>query len=414
MQHEVVLAFRDEDGAWREVEVASGRFTIGSGADNNLRIDAPAVSRRHAVIETHEGGVHAYDCQSQHGTLLNNAPLRGSAALRSGDLLTLGGACDITVKLRATPAPDPRRPAATPRDPATAEARAQSVRQSTRQPTRRPRRAEAPAPRRGGPSLTGTHAVAAAAVVLVILASGFLLLARRPPAADEGGKGEDLSSASSTDERSRRAPVKGKDDGVSGGSRASVGEEELERAAVRVVQRISGDDRPYAFPPEALRGISRQVDEYRQSNGLRAALASMQRDARAVAAAARGEGVVPEMVIYAALAGSVGDRDPPATARAMIPQLRELRATFGGDNADGSLLVVAAYTYGVGSKKSHPLLATIRRLVRDSFAERNVWYLRERGGLSDAAYDLVIRTIAAGVVIQDPRRYGVQAGPLIY
>jgi predicted component of type VI protein secretion system len=410
MHAEVVLTFRDEDGALCEVAIASRRFTIGRAADNDLVINIPGVSRRHAVIETYDDSVLAYDCQSEQGTLLNNAPLRGSASLCSGDLLTLGGACDITVKLRApldapAPAKVGRPSPVPPHPPSSSGARSQFA--------HRPPRAESSGEQWS--LQVSTPVVVAAAVILIIVVGGFLLASRKQSPQEGVRESSSQFNSSSNEADSARTPdVDGGARSITNSDAATVGEEELERASARVVQRLSGDDRPYAFPPDALRDITRQVEQYRQSNELRDAFIAMQRGARTVAAQSRAEGVSPDLVIYVALAASDGGRDPSATARAMIPQLRDLRTTFGGGDADGSLLVVAAYTYGAGSKKSHPLLDTIRRLVRNSFAERNVWHLRERGGLSDAAYNLVIRTLAVGVIAQAPRRYGVQAEPLVY
>lgn len=409
MRPSITLAYRDDDGVWRELEVGQRRFTIGSGADNDLVIRTPAVSRRHAVIENHDGGVLAYDCQSSQGTLLNNAPLRGSAVLRSGDLLTLGGACDITVKLRTPSDPPARaaRPTPAPLHPATKSPTGHVP------PDTRPRRAAADAP---PPRDTQARTILiAAAAVLLILAAGFVLLARREPTPSAGVNAPRPQTSAPPAQTGAEARSEVPAAPESGGNSDPAGEEELERDAVRAVQHASGQHKPYAFPPEALRDIARQVGQYRQSGRLRDALVSMQRDARPVAAAAREAGVEPGLVLYAALAQSDGGRDPSATARAMIPQLAQLRETFGGGDPDGCLLILAAYTDGVGSRQSHPLLATIRRLVRrNPFAERNVWFLRERGGLSDAAYDFVIRTVAAGAIAQDPRRHGVQAERLVY
>ncbi|HEV2864866.1 MAG TPA: FHA domain-containing protein [Pyrinomonadaceae bacterium] len=404
MRPAIILTFRDDDGVWHELEVGRRRFTIGSGADNDLVIRTPAVSRRHAVIENHGGGVLAYDCQSSRGTLLNNAPLRGSAVLRSGDLLTLGGACDITVKLRTPSDPPARaeRPASAPPPPA-------ANNPGGRTPSDpRPRHDDAPAlsPLGAQPRTV----LAAAAAILLILVAGFVLLARRQPSPAAGVNAPRAHSEAPPVQTGAESPAVAEP-----GDPARPGDEELERDAVRAVQHASGQNRPYAFPPDALRDIARHIEQYRQSSRLRDAFVSMQRDARSVATAARDAGVEPDLVMYAALAQSDGGRDPSATARAMIPQLAQLRETFGGGDPDGCLIILAAYTDGVGSRRSHPLLATIRRLVRRSpFAERNVWFLRERGGLSDAAYDLVIRTVAVGTIAQDPRRYGVQADPLVY
>ncbi|HEX8558015.1 MAG TPA: FHA domain-containing protein [Pyrinomonadaceae bacterium] len=420
MRPEVVLTFLDEGGAWREVTVDARRFTIGRGGDNDLVIEAPGVSRRHAVIEIFDGGVLAYDCQSERGTLLNNAPLSSGARLQSGDLLTLGGECDINVRLRDPSAARPR-PAPTadathaPHVHAPAPPRPPAGSNHVRDSAPPPRRAAVSpdAARAGGKPLSLRLPVAAAAVaVAVVLAGVALLLAGRRAAPHATARDARRETATRTPAETPQGSVTGAG-GVQPATTDAVADEELERVAARVVQRMSGDDRPYAFPPEALDALRRQLQDYGNSAALAEGFAALQREGRQVAAQARAEGVEPDLVIYAALARGAG-RDAAATARQMTPQLRELRATFGSGDADSSLLVLAAYTEGVGSKKSHPLLATIRRLVRNSFAERNVWYLRERGGLSDAAYHFVIRTLAVGVVAQDPQRHGVRAPRPVY
>ncbi|MEJ7712178.1 MAG: hypothetical protein WKF84_20530 [Pyrinomonadaceae bacterium] len=121
--------------------------------------------------------------------------------------------------------------------------------------------------------------------------------------------------------------------------------------------------------------------------------------------------------MYAALAetdGGRSGRDAAATAHAMLPDLVALRATLG-DDQDSSLLVVAAYTEGAGTRKSHPLLGRMRKITnKDPVAKRNVWYLHENQGIDEQAYDLVIRFIALGVIAQNPKQFGVNAEPLAF
>jgi hypothetical protein len=256
-----------------------------------------------------------------------------------------------------------------------------------------------------------------AAGVLILLIGVLLLFAnRQSPSGANGEFNERVSEDAAASGSTQTVPLAGDGSNAADGGQANaVADEELEREAARIVQHMSGDDRAYVFPPEAMQDVRGQVEAYRQSAGLRAALAAMQPSVRAVATQARGEGVQPELVIYAALAeSSEGGQNSVVAARGLIPQLRELRATFGSSDANSSLLLLAAQAYGVGSKKSHPLLATMRRLVKNTFTERNVWHLRREGGLSDAAYRSVVRTIAVGVIAQNPRRYGVEAAPLVY
>jgi hypothetical protein len=182
--------------------------------------------------------------------------------------------------------------------------------------------------------------------------------------------------------------------------------------------RISSDNRPYSFSEKALHDISQRVEEYRASPATRDAILAMQRNGSAVVAQARHEGLEPGLVVYTGLLmtdGGRSGRDPVAAAREMIPSLLALRATFGSGDADSSLLVLAAYKEaGVGTRQSHPLLERMRRLVRNPLVQRNVWYLHERGGLSDESYNFVVRFIALGAIAQNPRQFGVAADPLTF
>ncbi|HVF90418.1 MAG TPA: hypothetical protein VNH22_10150, partial [Blastocatellia bacterium] len=104
--------------------------------------------------------------------------------------------------------------------------------------------------------------------------------------------------------------------------------------------------------------------------------------------------------------------EPSATALAIMPELLSLKATFGTEMADKSLILVAAYRMGGGTRKSHPLLATMRRLVNNPLRDRNVWYLHERGGLDADVYNFVLSFIALGIIAQNPSQYGIAASPL--
>jgi hypothetical protein len=107
----------------------------------------------------------------------------------------------------------------------------------------------------------------------------------------------------------------------------------------------------------------------------------------------------------------------------MTPKLLTLRATFGTETANSSLLLVAAYPYpfnppiGSQTRTPHPLAARLtefggKRSVVDTSVARSVWFLREKNGISDEAYRLVVRLLAVGAIAQSPRRYGVEADPL--
>jgi len=67
-------------------------FTIGRDVKNNIILDIDNVSRRHAIIRTRQGRSYVQDLGSTNGTYLNDQEVLEEAALRSGDLVKVGGA----------------------------------------------------------------------------------------------------------------------------------------------------------------------------------------------------------------------------------------------------------------------------------------------------------------------------------
>lgn len=78
-------------------------FTIGRLSDNDLSIDDPDLSRRHAEITTRDGHFFITDRQSTHGTFVNGTKTT-EQLLKVGDRITFGQAeLEITFEPSAVP-----------------------------------------------------------------------------------------------------------------------------------------------------------------------------------------------------------------------------------------------------------------------------------------------------------------------
>jgi pSer/pThr/pTyr-binding forkhead associated (FHA) protein len=75
------------EGRPRTVLVDSSEFLIGRGADCDLKLENPMISRHHCVLRVHDGAIHVRDLGSTHGTGINNQCLVGERPLRDGDRL---------------------------------------------------------------------------------------------------------------------------------------------------------------------------------------------------------------------------------------------------------------------------------------------------------------------------------------
>ena len=69
-----------------------------------LRLDDPKVSRQHATLEPVDSVLLVYDHASLNGTWVNDTRILGSAALRTGDRLRLGGSVFVVTDSDDPPA----------------------------------------------------------------------------------------------------------------------------------------------------------------------------------------------------------------------------------------------------------------------------------------------------------------------
>lgn len=472
MSSELTLTFTDANGEARRVVVNAPRFFIGRSAENDLTIADSNLSRRHAVIETRDGLAHISDCGSRNGTLVNEQYINAPRLLRDGDVISLGNSCHINVALR---------PSTTSTAPTSTPAHAAPVHTAQRHatPVHAAPAHDAPVHLNGpthpsGPDASAWPAwlkpqvVAALVSSLVILSVAVLLYAlTRGGSNGERANDDDANVTRVEERRTRRreatqtategttasgdaANDNQRTDAASGTNGAGALEndvtpapendarpaatgdasaradtdDEIARAARRVMSRISSDNTPY-ISEAGVRDVAARVRSYRGSNALQERLRAMQRGCADVSAQAQKINLKPILVMYAALAQSEGaGGDPVAVARQMMPKLLTLRATFGTATANSSLLLVAAYPYpfnppiGSQTRTPHPLYTKLvqtgghRSTVETSVA-RSVWFLREKGSIDNEAYELVVRLLAIGIIAQNPQRYDINAEPLL-
>ena len=400
MQSEVILILTDEHGRCRKVPIRSGRFTIGRGADNDLVIDDAGLSRRHVVIESYQGIVQISDCGSANGTLVNGIPISASAVIADGDVVSMGSLPGMRVEVTRQDGAADERQTAPPLDQTLERSATHWI---------------------DGMNWLSPPVIASAAIVMILITAGILLLLLRSdgslrstgladPAGQVNAQPYDRVESSAGPSRDQNKNV---------GNCGTASAERVENGAVEVMVRSTSDRQRYEFPPAALADIERSIERYCKSGNVPIALRSVARQKSEIRAdvARRGQGIEPYLVTYAVLAQTDDGQkvtDYATAARQMLPDLVAVRIHFGTD-ADSTLIVLAAYTMGPGTKKSHPLLAVIRRIVESNpSAKRNIWYLHQRNGISTEAYQFVIRFLALGIIAQNPREFGIEAEPFAF
>lgn len=79
------------EGTW-EVALEGERLTIGRDPDNDIRLEFPAVSRHHAVIERAGDSYRVRDLRSQNGTWMRHERIT-SQEIADGETVYIGPAC---------------------------------------------------------------------------------------------------------------------------------------------------------------------------------------------------------------------------------------------------------------------------------------------------------------------------------
>jgi pSer/pThr/pTyr-binding forkhead associated (FHA) protein len=79
------LTIKRQDGSYQELEWDKAVITVGRDSSNDLIIDHPLASRRHARFEHDEAGYHIRDLNSTNGTYVNGEPIKGSYLLNHQD-----------------------------------------------------------------------------------------------------------------------------------------------------------------------------------------------------------------------------------------------------------------------------------------------------------------------------------------
>jgi pSer/pThr/pTyr-binding forkhead associated (FHA) protein len=75
----------------REFPIERDEMIVGRGIGCDVLIAKPLVSRQHARLSVRQGSVFVEDLSSRNGVFVNGIAISGGMALKSGDVITLGG-----------------------------------------------------------------------------------------------------------------------------------------------------------------------------------------------------------------------------------------------------------------------------------------------------------------------------------
>lgn len=91
----IVITNSSGIGGWVHAQLAAGSTTLGRGAENDIVIDSPAFSRKHAVLTRRGEDISVRDCGSMNGVYVNGRRVAAETSLREKDVLQIAGSLFI-------------------------------------------------------------------------------------------------------------------------------------------------------------------------------------------------------------------------------------------------------------------------------------------------------------------------------
>jgi predicted component of type VI protein secretion system len=427
MATELWLNYTDETGETRRVLVEGERFVAGRHSENDLSIADGSLSRRHAQIERFGDIFIISDLNSSNGTTLNGERLKEPAALKKGDVFNLGGGFEFEVELISG---DENAADAAQKDSGRQAEIAAGVSEKDLVSA-----SSAPA---GGNSVSMSFFILApllGVVVLLFIGGGLFLLS---------GGGKEVSGNrgnfiyAETPERTPR-PANAGDETPTPSVKPSAGASEtpsnstvdssptpqnsgeldkIERSALVFTRQIAINDNNYVFARAQLNEINNRLKNFKNSDALRENLKAVKQNASQIEQLAKSKGLKPQFLATAALARIGNQRgNPLQTAQSMLNTLGELKISLGNELADENLLIIAAFEQGERGE-FRAMRNTVEVLSKqpgvDSDRARTIWYLREKGKLSDAQYEFALRFLAIGTISQNPKDFNVETDAVVF
>ena len=430
---ELWLKYIDDRGDARRVSVADEIFVVGRHSQNDLCIPDNRLSREHIRIERFNDAFYVSDSGSSNGTTLNGARLTQSAALKNGDRLNLGDSVIIDVEF-ASGVPEIYQSAATE------NAYAPNVEVSN-QAAANVQNAAVPSNASSSSNSIPTAffwlAPIFGLVILIFVGAIFFIFGGKK----EVARNEDvypstprINSPREEDTPDEKRTPKKSDSPESSNSATpstsdspnslptpvvSAGAEKIEQNAASFLRRIAQND-PRAFlTGKQTETLNSKINAFKGSSALAENFKAVKKNAAQFETLAASKNLKAQFLATAALAKIGNNRgDPLAVANTMLPILNDLKITLDNKLADDNLMIIAAYERGAAGKP-RSLQSTLEALSKNTQNVspreiRTIWFLREKGKITEAEFNFALQFLAIGAITQNPKDFNVSADAVTF
>jgi hypothetical protein len=442
---ELWLKFTDEDGKDKRVLVEKEKFAVGRHSESDLCISNGKLSREHIKIERFADIFIVADCGSSNGTTLNGEPLEEPKALHNDDKLDLGGGFEITVEIVSDNPNAGGAPDSSGNDAGNANSAASA--------------SVSPAAGGGAANFTASNSSGSGSIptsffylapifgfVVLLFLGGlmFVLSGDKKPEiaqkgddfvysgdADDNDSGKDENEAkndSKNESKTEATPEPSIEKNVESNSESKNVPDaspapknvpdtvKIEQNAASFLRSIAQNDPKAFLTSQQAQTVNSKIKQIGASSALADNIKSAKANAAQIRSLAASKNLKPQFLAVAALTKLGNNRGNVfQTAQAMAEILDKLAIQLGSELADDSLLVMAAFDQGEAGdflKMRNMLQQLSNQFPESSRTIRTIWFLREKGKISDQQFEFALRFLALGTITQNPKDFGVNAEEL--
>ena len=430
---ELWLNFTDDAGETKRILVERENFVVGRHSANELSVANEKLSREHIKIERFSDTFVVSDCGSSNGTTLNGASLTDHLALKNKDILNLGGGLEIEIEIVSDDVGAATYDNGNDTDYGDAPENDAETPVSSN--------ASSNSAAAGGSSIPMSFfwiAPIFGVLVLMVVGGLFIVFSGKPKKdvaqSDDGFALTKTPKESSTEEtptpKQQKSPSKTPSENPTNPStpeptssqttpKVSSENDKVKQNSSLFLQHIALNDPKAYLEDKQIELVNSKIGQFKNSNALAENLKSIKKNASEFATLASSKNLKPQFLAIAALA-KIGNSsgNPLEVAKTMLPVLGELKATLDNNLADDNLLIIAGYDRGAAGKPRalQSIIEALGKTVDNASAReiRTIWFLKNKGKITDAEFEFALRFLAIGTISQNPSSFNVNAEAITF
>jgi hypothetical protein len=189
-----------------------------------------------------------------------------------------------------------------------------------------------------------------------------------------------------------------------------------EQNAALFLRKIALNDPKAFITTEQAKLVNQKIKQLSGSSAIAENINSARKNAAQIRSIANAKNLKPQFLAAAAITKLGSSRgDVLQSAQNMAEVFAKLETQIGNELFEDALLMMAAYDQGAAGDfmKMRNMLQTLATQYPDSSRSiRTIWFLHDKGKISDSEFEFALRFLAIGTIAQNPKDFNVNCEAL--